>query len=132
MIAAPEVRRAFNLEAESAKTRERYGMNAVGQGLLLARRLALAGVSLTTLYWPDRTEPEAFINNGVRDKVAVAAWDTHGNHVGATPNFPMLKEKNLPPLDQASAALLEDLSELGGARRNPGRLDGRIRPKPAN
>ena len=68
---------------------------------------------MVTVYWPDRTEPEAFINNGVRDNVAVAAWDTHGHHVGATPNFPMLRERNLPPLDLASSALLDDLEARG-------------------
>lgn len=113
LIAQPEIRKAFDLESEDPKIRDRYGRNPFGQGLLLARRLALAGVSLVTLYWPDRVEPEAFINNGVRDKVAVAAWDTHGSHVGATPNFPTLKDKNLPPLDQASAALLDDLEQQG-------------------
>ncbi len=86
-------------------------MNAFGQSLLLARRLAEAGVPLITVYWPDRTEPEAFINNGVKDNVAVAAWDTHGHKVGATPNFPMLRDKNLPPLDIASSALLDDLAD---------------------
>ncbi len=104
---------AFRLDREDPRTRERYGLNAFGQSLLLARRLAEAGVPMITIYWPDRTEPEAFNNNGVIDKVAVAAWDTHGHHVGATPNFPMLRDKNLPPLDLASSALLDDLSARG-------------------
>src|SRR6185369_7577103 len=66
-----------------------------------------------TVYWPDRKEPEAFINNGVRDGVAVPAWDTHGWHVGNTPNFPRLRDHNLPPLDLALTALLEDLQGRG-------------------
>jgi len=65
------------------------------------------------VYWPDRKEPEAFINNGVRDSVAVPAWDTHGTKVGNTPNFPSLRERLLPPLDLASSALLEDLQARG-------------------
>jgi uncharacterized protein (DUF1501 family) len=68
---------------------------------------------MITVYWPDRKEPEAFINNGVRDSVAVPAWDTHGNHVGRTPNFPTLRDKLLPALDLASSALLEDLEARG-------------------
>jgi hypothetical protein len=113
LFANPQVAQAFRIDGEDPRLRDRYGMNAFGQSLLLARRLAEAGVPMITVYWPDRTEPEAFINNGVRDNVAVAAWDTHGNHVGATPNFPMLRDKNLPPLDQASSALLDDLSARG-------------------
>jgi hypothetical protein len=109
----PRVAAAFQLDREEPRTRERYGLNAFGQSLLLARRLVEAGVPMITVYWPDRTEPEAFINNGVKDNVAVAAWDTHGHHVGATPNFPMLKERNLPPLDLGSAALLDDLAARG-------------------
>jgi hypothetical protein len=113
LFADPATAEAFRLEREDPRLRERYGMNAFGQSLLLARRLAGAGVPMITVYWPDRTEPEAFLNNGVRDNVAVAAWDTHGHKVGATPNFPMLRDKNLPPLDLASSALLEDLSARG-------------------
>jgi hypothetical protein len=113
LFSSPAVAEAFRIDREDPRLRDRYGMNAFGQSLLLARRLAQAGVPMITVYWPDRTEPEAFINNGVRDNVAVAAWDTHGHHVGATPNFPMLREKNLPPLDMASSALVEDLSSRG-------------------
>ncbi|HWE35944.1 MAG TPA: DUF1501 domain-containing protein [Isosphaeraceae bacterium] len=113
LLAAPEVARAFRLDREPARVRERYGMNAFGQALLLARRLAEAGVPVVTIYWPERVEREAFNNNGVIDPVAVPAWDTHGNKVGASANFPMLKEKLLPPLDLASSALVEDLEARG-------------------
>ena len=104
---------AFRVEREPAKVRERYGLNVFGQSLLLARRLVEAGVPVVTVYWPDRKEPEAFINSGVRDSVAVPAWDTHGTKVGNTPNFPALRERLLPPLDLASSALLEDLQARG-------------------
>jgi hypothetical protein len=110
---AHETTRAFQLDRESAKVRERYGLNVFGQSLLLARRLVEAGVPMITVYWPDRKEPEAFINNGVKDSVAVPAWDTHGTKVGNTPNFPALRERLLPPLDLASTALLEDLQARG-------------------
>jgi hypothetical protein len=110
---SPAATEAFRLEREAPKIRERYGMNVFGQSLLLARRLVEAGVPMITVYWPDRKEPEAFINNGVRDSVAVPAWDTHGTKVGNTPNFPALRERLLPPLDLASSALLEDLEARG-------------------
>jgi hypothetical protein len=104
---------AFDLEREPATVRERYGLNVFGQSLLLARRLVEAGVPMITVYWPDRKEPEAFLNNGVRDNVGVPAWDTHGYKVGKTPNFPSLRDKLLPALDLASTALLEDLQARG-------------------
>jgi hypothetical protein len=103
----------FQLEREPAALRERYGMNVFGQSLLLARRLVEAGVPMITVYWPDRKEPEAFNNNGVKDSVAVPAWDTHGYKVGKTPNFPSLRDKLLPALDLASSALLDDLTARG-------------------
>ncbi len=45
---------------------------------------------MVTVYWPDRKDPDAFINNGHKDSVAVPAWDTwiNGWKVGKTPNFP--------------------------------------------
>jgi hypothetical protein len=110
---SPAATEAFRLEREPAKVRERYGMNVFGQSLLLARRLVEAGVPTITVYWPDRKEPEAFLNNGVRDSVAVPAWDTHGTKVGNTPNFPALRERLLPPLDMASSALIDDLQARG-------------------
>jgi len=108
----PEKAKAFALDRESAKVRERYGMNVFGQSLLLARRLVEAGVRMVTVCWPDRTNPEAFINNGVKDPTPVPQWDTHGNKVGKTPNFPTLREC-LPALDLAASALLEDLTARG-------------------
>ena len=113
LIDSPAAERPFRLEREPEKVRERYGMNVFGQSLLLARRLVEAGVRLVTVYWPDRKEPEAFINNGVKDSVAVPAWDTHGFKVGKTPNFPSLRDTLLPALDQSSSALLEDLRARG-------------------
>lgn len=112
-LLSPDFKESYCLDREPPAVRERYGMNVFGQSVLLAARLVETGVPFITVYWPDRTEPEAFNNNGVIDKVAVAAWDTHGYHVGATPNFPMLKNKNLPPLDRALSALLDDLAARG-------------------
>jgi hypothetical protein len=104
---------AFRLDKEPARLRARYGQNVFGQSLLLARRLAEAGVPMITVFWPERKEPEAYINRGVKDSVAVPAWDTHGTNVGKTPNFPFLRDKLLPVLDLASTALIEDLHARG-------------------
>ena len=113
LIDSQTTAQAFRLEREPEKVRERYGMNVFGQSLLLARRLVESGVRLVTVYWPDRKDPDAFINNGNKDSVAVPAWDTHGNKVGKTPNFPALRDTLLPALDQSSSALIEDLRSRG-------------------
>jgi hypothetical protein len=113
LIESRQSRQIFDLTREPAAVRERYGMNVFGQSLLLARRLVEAGVPMITVYWPDRKEPEAFLNNGVRDNVGVPAWDTHGYKVGKTPNFPSLRDKLLPALDLASTALVDDLRARG-------------------
>jgi hypothetical protein len=113
LLGAAHAVEAFDLTRESPKLRERYGMNTFGQSLLLARRLAERGVPLITVYWPPRREPEAFNNAGRLEDVAVPPWDTHGRNVGNSPNFPMLKDRLLPALDQSSTALLEDLAARG-------------------
>ncbi|HLK60377.1 MAG TPA: DUF1501 domain-containing protein, partial [Chthonomonadaceae bacterium] len=90
-----ETQRAFNLDAEPAQIRDRYGRHLFGQGCLLARRLAAAGVPLITLYWhPDGT-------------TTAPSWDTHEK------NYENLKGHLMPPCDQGFAALLEDLHQSG-------------------
>jgi hypothetical protein len=91
LVTSPKACRAFDLSAEPPRLRDRYGRNAFGQGLLLARRLVEAGVGLVTVNW-------------ARDD---AYWDTHAN------NFKALKEKLLPPFDLGFSALLEDLEVRG-------------------
>jgi hypothetical protein len=91
LLGSPATRRACDLDRESPRIRDRYGRNAFGQGLLLARRLVEAGVSLVTVNW-------------ARDD---AFWDTHRD------NFKELKSKLLPPFDLGFSALLEDMSQRG-------------------
>jgi hypothetical protein len=87
MISAPEASKAFLLSEEDDALRERYGRNTLGQSCLLARRLVERGVSFVHV---DR-----------------GGWDTHAR------NFETLKNSRLPELDQAFAALLDDLSQRG-------------------
>jgi hypothetical protein len=91
LVTSPAAREAFDLSRENDRLRDRYGRTAFGQGLLLARRLVEAGVSLVTVNW-------------ARDD---AFWDTHAN------NFTSLKNSLLPPFDRGFSALLEDLAERG-------------------
>lgn len=87
---------AFDVKDEPLKVRERYGLNAHGQSVLQARRLVERGVPLVTVFWP---------NDGIKN-VSVY-WDTHSR------NFIDLKDRLMPPSDQAFSALLDDLSERG-------------------
>ncbi|AGA25641.1 DUF1501 domain-containing protein [Singulisphaera acidiphila] len=90
LILSGKVARAFELEREDPRMRDRYGRHMYGQSLLLARRLVQAGVPLVQ------------VNMG-----RVQTWDTHSN------NFKTLKERLLPPTDRGVATLLEDLATTG-------------------
>jgi len=90
VLAQQSVRRAFDVSRADVRDRERYGDNAFGWSLLMARQLVEAGVNLVQ------------VNLGNNE-----TWDTHGNA------FPHLKDKLFPPTDRAVAALLDDLHERG-------------------
>jgi hypothetical protein len=87
MITSPETKRAFAIEKEDPRLRDRYGRHTFGQSMLLARRLIESGVRFVT--------------------VTDGGWDTHTN------NFRSLKDSRIPRLDQAIPALLEDLANRG-------------------
>ncbi len=76
--------KAFDITLESEATRQRYGSDPFGQGCLLARRLVEHNVRFV--------------------EVDYGGWDTH------TDNFGRMAEQGAV-LDQALAALLEDLSD---------------------
>ncbi len=90
LLASDRTRQAFDLSNESTETRTRYGDSTFGQRVILARRLAEAGVTFTLVNFSNNQE-----------------WDTHQN------NFGQLKTRRLPELDQAVSALLDDLTERG-------------------
>lgn len=94
-LQSPRTQKAFDLSAEPAKVRERYGDHHFGQSCLLARRLVEAQVPLITVYWnsPSLTTDQS--------------WDTHGN------SFNRLKDNLLPAFDLAMTALLDDLRARG-------------------
>lgn len=90
LLLSGRVARAFELNREDPKVRDRYGRHAFGQSLLLARRLIEADV------------PIVQVNMG-----RVQTWDTHNN------NFKRLKNDLLPPTDRGVSALLDDLGVRG-------------------
>lgn len=92
LLTTSAVQRAFDLEREPLRARERYGRNIYGQSVLLARRLIESGTRVVTMSWaPD----------------ANATWDTHGG------NFEKLKTTLLPQFDSACSSLVEDLEQSG-------------------
>jgi uncharacterized protein (DUF1501 family) len=90
VLTSGRIAHAFELDREPAAVRDRYGRHSFGQSLLLARRLVQAGVRVVQA------------NMG-----HVQNWDSHSDI------FPRLKNKLLPPLDRAMAALLDDLEASG-------------------
>src|SRR5205085_1096344 len=49
MVLSPQARRAFAIDHEPEKLRDRYGRNTAGQSMLLARRLVESGVRFVTV-----------------------------------------------------------------------------------
>jgi len=97
MVSSPVAKQAFNLDREDPRLRDRYGRNEYGESFLLARRLVEAGVRLVTITWM-WIPPGARVQN---------VWDNHDTTARLTSN------QNLPPLDRAFAALMDDLSQRG-------------------
>ncbi|MBY0524149.1 MAG: DUF1501 domain-containing protein [Gemmataceae bacterium] len=91
LLTSKRVATAFDIGAEPAAVRDRFGRHTFGQSALLARRLVEAGVTFVT--------------------VNCVPWDHHG-----TP--PQLKteegaRKLIPALDCAIGTLVEDLIQRG-------------------
>jgi hypothetical protein len=88
LIESKVASQAFDLNQEPEEIRNRYGRHSWGQSHLLARRLVEAGTRfVTTVNGPSIT------------------WDTHKD------NFNQLKNRLVPPMEQAFVALLDDLAE---------------------
>jgi len=97
LVGASALARAINLSLEAEAVRDRYGSHLFGQGLLLARRLAEAGVPLVTVYWIDPTP--AGEGGG--------EYDSHGRI------YWHMRHRLVPPTDRALSALVTDLAERG-------------------
>jgi uncharacterized protein (DUF1501 family) len=92
LLGSAETGKAFDLAAEPARVRDRYGWTQFGQCCLLARRLAEAGVPMINVHY-------CHTPNG--------SWDTHGKH------FTQMKDSLCPTFDRAFAALVSDLDDRG-------------------
>jgi hypothetical protein len=88
LVTSGELANALDTKKEDPKNVERYGIDKYGENsrFLMAKRLIMAGVRCVALSW--------------------GGWDTHGD------NFNQMR-RQLPPLDRALAALIEDLDAQG-------------------
>ncbi len=93
LLTGPETRRAFDLDLEDPRLRDRYGRNTWGQHCLLARRLVEAGVDLVT------TSLDGPLCGRVGN------WDDHAvnHHVfDAMKRVPLLRPGGEPPSSRTS------------------------------
>jgi len=105
-----EGREAFELNREPTGIRELYGMNPLGQNLLLARRMVEAGVRFVTV--------NGWTGQAPHDKKGPpsSSWDMHGGNMGmgnAFGNGSYGMGFCLPRLDQALFGLFTDLKSRG-------------------
>ena len=101
LMTSPEAARAFDLEREDPRVRDRYGRHAWGQQCLMARRLVEAGVDLVTTTFDGPLCGR------------VGNWDDHAvNH-----NVFEALSHRAPFFDQAVSALIEDVYARGLDRR---------------
>lgn len=90
LLTDARMQRAFDVHNADPRDLDRYGRNAFGWSLLMARQLIEQGVGLVQ------------VNLGNNE-----TWDTHENM------FPLLRDCLLPPTDRGLSALLDDLQERG-------------------
>jgi uncharacterized protein (DUF1501 family) len=108
LLRSAVARRAFDIAAEPARLRERYGMHAWGQRCLLARRLVEHGASFVTMVLenPYQSGVPAY-NDGVYN------WDSHAVNCHMFNDL----EHRLPIYDRCVSALVEDLYARGLDRK---------------
>ena len=96
LVGSDAAQRAFDIDAETPETRDRYGRHVFGQSVLLARRMVEAGVRLVHVNWVR--------HDGGKGR---QGFDTHGKHLE------LARRDLLPPTDSAFASLVEDLDARG-------------------
>ncbi len=95
LFQSPRFQTAFDVNREPISLREAYGAHLFGKSCLVGRRLLEAGVSFVTVYWHYEGPDDSPV------------WDSHWN------NFRHLRERLMPPTDQAFSTLLIDLDQRG-------------------
>jgi hypothetical protein len=108
LVSSEAAQRAFDLEREPTRVRDRFGRHPLGQHLVQARRLIEAGVRLVSVVAWMGTSPHDSRNN-------LQTWDMHGGPALGSMfgNGSLGLGWALPCLDEAVSALLEDLEMRG-------------------
>jgi hypothetical protein len=91
LVTSEKMRKAFDINRESAKLRDRYGRHLFGQSCLMGRRMVEAGARFVTVAWD---APDGY------------SWDSHRSSAH-------LEKHLLPGFDQAYSALIGDLENRG-------------------
>ncbi len=106
VLTSPAVARAFDIQQEPAALRDRYGRNLWGQSCLLARRLAEAGVAVTSVMLNVPQFGPEFTN-----------WDDHPGNAMRPGHFAGYMTTRFPYFDRCVAALIDDVFTRGLDRK---------------
>jgi hypothetical protein len=94
LIGSQQIHNALDLDRESMRLRDSYGMTIFGQACLSARRLVEAGSKFVSVFWDEYG-------------LAGSGWDTHWDH------YNRMKNELMPGFDGALSGLLADLDQRG-------------------
>jgi uncharacterized protein (DUF1501 family) len=100
LLFSAKTKKAFDLAAEKAPLRDRYGWNTFGQSCLLARRLVEHGTRLVTVNMFDTVFNEV-------------TWDCHADGGSLAVTLDDYRNILCPMFDLAYTALLDDLHLRG-------------------
>ena len=100
LLTSPQTKKAFDLNEEPVKLRDRYGRNTFGQSCLMARRLIERGTRFVTV-------------NQFDTVFGISCWDMHADGSSLNNTYADYEHVLCPQFDLAFTALLEDLQQRG-------------------
>jgi hypothetical protein len=100
LLTSSEAKKAFAIDQEPDKLRDRYGRNTFGQSCLMARRLIESGVRYVTV-------------NHFDTVFGLSCWDMHADGGGLNNTYLDYERHLCPQFDWAFTALIEDLQTRG-------------------
>ncbi len=103
LLTSPEAKRAFNLDDEAGKTRDRYGRNTFGQSCLMARRLIEGGVRFVTV-------------NHFDTVFGLSCWDMHADGGGL--NTATTVSSSIPRSSRSEISAVKAQSNCGQRNRS--------------
>lgn len=100
LLTSSEAKKAFAIDQEPDKLRDRYGRNTFGQSCLMARRLIESGVRYVTV-------------NHFDTVFGLSCWDMHADGGGLNNTYLDYERHLCPQFDWAFTALIQDLEDRG-------------------